>query len=239
MREKPKRKRFYKTVSVTFSEADNAYLVLLDDRQIRTPARSQQLIPNEALANALADEWQAQADEINPELMPLTRLVNTALDGIAGSENMVRADIVQYAGSDLLCYRAEEPQALIDQQSVAWDPVLEWVRVTFGAQLKQTPSLRHVPQNPTALDAIAMALDQEDAFSLAALHVLTTLTGSAILALAARKGFQKPQDIWEMAHVDENWQISRWGNDDEASDRRKKRFLEFSAAIRLLALIAK
>ena len=213
------------------------YRALLDGKPVRTPAKAPLALPTRALAEAVAGEWEAQQEHIDPSSMPLTRLANSAIDGVRGREAEVQADIVKYAGSDLLCYRATEPEELVRRQAELWDPVLAWGREALGARLEVAEGLMPVAQPEAAQRAVARVLDGEDAFALAALHVMTTLTGSALLALAHAQGRLTAEQVWAAAHVDEDWQIGKWGDDAEAADRRLSRWSELQAASRLLALL--
>jgi chaperone required for assembly of F1-ATPase len=229
-------KRFYRTVSV--AGAAPAIRVLLDGRPMRTPGKRELAVPSQALAEALAAEWEAQGERIDPAAMPLTRLVNSAIDGVSGRETEVRADIAKYAASDLLCYRVEGPAELVRRQAEAWDPVLAWAREALGADFILGQGIVPVAQPKAATAAVERALAELDAFRLAAHHVVTTLTGSALLALAHAGGRLTAEEAWAAAHVDEDWQISQWGEDTEAKARRGRRRLDMEAASRLLALLA-
>jgi len=229
------RARFYKTVGVG-SDA-GAFRLLLDGKPVRTPAKKQLLLPTRALADAVAAEWEAQAERIDPVTMPLTRLANSAIDGVAGREADVRADIVRYAGSDLVCYRAESPPELVHRQSQAWDPILVWTRDALGASFHVAQGIMPATQPASAAHSVAHAIEAHGAFELAALHVMTTLTGSALLALAHVRGHLTADDAWAAAHVDEDWQIGQWGEDAEAKARREARWLEMQAASQLIQLL--
>ena len=237
----PLPKRFYNAVSVgeTESEAKSAaaYQLLLDGRALRTPAKHPLALPTRALAEAMAEEWSAQGERIDPATMPLTRLVMTACDGVAHHMGEVAGQIVQFAGSDLLCYRAEAPEGLVELQNEAWNPVLAWIETELGAQFRLAAGVMPVEQQRDALDPIATALASFDAFGLTSLHVMTTLTGSALLALACAKGRLTVEQAWAAAHVDEDWQVRQWGVDVEAAERRRLRWEEMRAASRLLELI--
>lgn len=232
--QKPLAKRFYRSASVSDAAP---FQVLLDGRAIKTPAKRALVLPTRAAAQAIADEWAAQETVINPASMPLTRFANTAIDAVADTQSAVAADIVSYAGRDLLCYRAEAPAELRDAQAAAWDPVLDWVLKTLDARFTVVTGIMPVDQADSALAAIAAALKPHDPFRLTALHVMTTLTGSALLATAHAHGFISADDAWTAAHVDEDYQIALWGEDDEASARRRARTTEFLAASRFLALL--
>ena len=231
---KPLAKRFYKSAGVS---AAPPFAILLDGRAVKTPAKSPLHLPTRALADAVAAEWNAQAAEINPAHMPLTRFANTALDAVSQTLPEVAADIVSYAGRDLLCYRAEAPADLVRAQSAKWDPVIAWFEKSLAARLRVVAGIMPVDQPGEALAAIAKVLEPHDAFHLTALHVMTTLTGSALLAVAHDQGFLTADDAWAAAHVDEDHQIALWGEDYEASDRRRRRTTEFHAACRMINLL--
>jgi chaperone required for assembly of F1-ATPase len=205
---------------------------------MRTPAKAPLAVPTRSLAEAIAAEWQAQGDRINPATMPLTRLANSALDGVMGREADVRADVVKYAAGDLVCYRALEPGALVRRQAEHWDPIVAWSRDTLGARFIVGEGIIPVAQTEAATSAVARALAGYDAFALSAVHVMTTLMGSALLALAHAEGRLGAEAAWTAAHVDEDWQIGTWGEDAEASARRQRRWSEMKAASRLLGLIS-
>lgn len=214
-----------------------AFRLLLDGKPVRTPAKNELLLPTRALADAVAAEWEAQGERIDPATMPLTRLTNSIIDGVIARQAEVRAEIVKYAGSDLLCYRAEGPEELIRRQAKVWDPVLAWVRERHGAALTIVDGIMPAPQPAAASQAIARAIEPHGPFELAAIHVMTTLMGSALLALAHAHGHLSAGAAWAAAHVDEDWQISQWGEDAEAKARRDRRWAEMQAASRLLSLL--
>lgn len=227
--------RFYKEVSVR----DGVFFqILLDRRQVKTPKKRALMLPTRALAEAVAGEWSAQDKLINPAAMPLTRFANTAIDAVAETLDAVAADIVAFAGSDLLCYRAEAPRDLASLQAQHWDPVLVWVQSAFNARFTVVEGVMPVEQPAAALYPVASALQPHDAFRLTALHILTTLTGSALLALAHAHGRLSADETWAAAHVDEDYQIALWGEDGEAVARRQFRRREFNAACTLLAALS-
>lgn len=228
-------KRFYERVDV--EDRDGGFALLLDGKIVRTPGKAELLLPSRALAEAVAEEWRGQGERIDPATMPLTRLANSAIDGVAGSEQAVIGDILAFAGSDLLCYRADGQLGLIEAQRAHWDPVLAWAKSSLGAPLVLSEGVVHVAQPQASLDRLKDRLDGRDTFSLAALHVMTALTGSALLALAAAEGQMTQEEAWEASHVDEDWQISQWGEDVEAVARRTARRRDFAAAARLLSLL--
>ena len=214
-----------------------SFRLLLDNKPVRTPAKNELLLPTRALAEAVAAEWEAQGERIDPATMPLTRLANSIVDGVIARQAEVRAEIVKYAGSDLVCYRAEGPEELIRRQAETWDPVLAWVRDRRGAALTVVDGIMPAPQPPDATGAIARAIEPHGPFELAAIHVMTTLMGSAVLALAHAHGHLSAEAAWAAAHIDEDWQISQWGEDAEAKARRDRRWAEMQAASRLLELL--
>jgi chaperone required for assembly of F1-ATPase len=226
-------RRFYETAG--FAPAEGGFVLTLDSRPARTPGRHPLVVPTEALAGELAAEWAAQGERIDPAAMPLTRIVNVAIDRVAGEMAAVRADIVQYAGSDLICYRAEGPQSLIDRQNEAWSPVIAWVREELGVRLVLAEGIVHVAQEPGALIEVDRAIAPLDALGLAALHTATTLTGSAIIALALQRGRLTAEEAWAAAHVDEDWQMEQWGRDEGALAHRATRWREMNAAAVVLA----
>jgi chaperone required for assembly of F1-ATPase len=234
-------KRFYTSVTVTAAghgQGDAGFCVLLDDNHAHTPKRRELLLPTLALANAVAAEWDAQRPHVDPSAMPLTRLVNTAIDGVQQRAADVRADIVKYADSDLLCYRAEAPEALVALQAAAWDPILAWAHTSLGMRLALSRGVIPVRQSRETLDAAASAVARLDAFRLAALHVMVTLTGSAVLGLAVLHGHLAAEAAWAAAHVDEDWQIAQWGEDAEAGERRQRRWADMRAAADVLGHLA-
>lgn len=228
-------KRFYQHVAVK-EEPQGRASILLDGRPVRTPGKALLILPNPEVAEAVAEEWRAQGAEIDPATMPLTRLANSVIDGVAGREDEVVEDIVGYAGSDLVSYRAEAPETLADLQSKHWDPIVAWSKSDLGAPLFLAAGIMHVTQAPSSLEMIRRKLAGLDAWSLASLHVMTGLTGSALLGLAVALERLTPDEAWAAAHVDEDFQTSQWGEDEEARQRRALRWRDFSAAARLLAL---
>ena len=229
-------KRFYREVAIESAGGEGVAL-LLDGKPVRTPGKARLVLPARALAEAVAEEWRAQEERIDPLTMPLTKLANSAIDGVSGREQAVIDDIMAHAGADLLCYRARGPRGLAESQQSHWDPVLAWAKAALGAPLVLGQGIVHVAQPEPSLDRLKQTLAGRDAFSLAALHVMTSLTGSAVLALAVALGRMTQEEAWAAAHVDEDWQIGQWGEDAEAAPRRKNRWLEMQAAARMLRLL--
>ena len=224
--------RFYATAT-TASEA-GGYAVRLDDKPVRTPARQVLAAPTGALAEAIAVEWQAQKDVIDPAKMPLTRLANAIIDGVSGAPEAVANEIAKYLASDLVFYRAASPPGLVEGQARHWDPILDWARHALGADFKLGVGVVYVAQPPAALAAARAAIPAEP-WRLGAVHVITTLTGSALIALAMARGALSADAAWQAAHVDEDWNMAQWGRDEMATARRDFRFAEFQAAATVLA----
>ncbi len=228
----PLPRRFYRETGV--EEADGAFRVVLDGRPVRTPARRFLAAPSRTLAQALAGEWNAQGESIDPATMPLTRLVNSIIDGVVNAPHPVAAEIEKYLGSDLLFYRAEGPQGLLDRQASRWDPLLTWAREVLGAHFVLAQGVMPTAQ-PAAAIAAARAVIPGDPWRLGAVHVITTLTGSALIALAILQGRLTADAAWDAAHVDEDWNMEQWGRDEIALKRRAARRAEMEAAAILLA----
>jgi chaperone required for assembly of F1-ATPase len=229
---KPLPKRFY--TKVGYEATDGGHSVLLDGRHVRTPAKKSLTLPTSKAAELVAAEWDAQKDVINPLTMPMTKLANTAIDAISDDPNAVFQDIVTFAGTDLICYRAHTPQALVERQARHWDPILFWLSDVHGARFVLAEGIVHQKQPDAALEAFSKALSRhQDPFRLGCLHVMTTLTGSAILAFAYASRFLSADNVWSAAHVDEDWNMEKWGSDAEAEARRAFRLREFEAASRL------
>jgi chaperone required for assembly of F1-ATPase len=186
-------------------------------------------VPSLPLAQALAAEWEAQRDKIDPATMPLTRLANSIIDGVADAPGPVKAEIEKYLASDLLFYRANGPQRLCDRQAQLWDPILLSAKNTLGADFKTGTGVVHVAQPAAALEAASAAIP-DDPWQLGALHVITTLTGSALIALAVLRGELSADEAWLAAHVDEDWNMEQWGRDELALERRAFRRAEMQAA---------
>jgi chaperone required for assembly of F1-ATPase len=223
-------RRFYKSVEAREAEG-GVYALLLDGRPARTPGRNRLAARSLPLMQRVADEWERQRETIDPADMPLTRLLNAAIDGVARAMPETRAEILKYAASDLLCYRAEEPETLAERQRLAFDPVLDWAAEALGARFRLGAGVVHVKQPRDAIEAVRAAVeDFADPVALAGLSAMTTLSGSALLALAIARGFLSSEEAWRAAHVDEDFEIERWGADAEASARRAARWREFEAA---------
>jgi chaperone required for assembly of F1-ATPase len=228
------RRKFYRLAQV--AEAGGAFAILLDARPVKTPARRALAAPRRALAQALAAEWNAQAELIDPLSMPLTRLANSIIDGIVDAPEAVVAHIEKYLASDLLVYRAPGPEALVAREAQHWDPLIEWAREELGAPFVLGEGTNFVAQPAAALLAAAAAIPR-DPWRLGAVHAITTLTGSALIALALDAGQLSADAAWAAAHVDEDWNMERWGADELALERRRYRQAEMHAAAAVLALV--
>jgi chaperone required for assembly of F1-ATPase len=238
---RPLPKKFYTEVAV--APVEGGHGLTLDGKPVRTPARALLQAPTLALAQAMAAEWRGQGEAIDPATMPLTRMANTALDGVAARMEPVAAEIAKFAGSDLVCYRAGAPDALVAAQNAAWGPVLDFAREVFRARFHLAEGVIFVAQPAESLAAVAQAIDaqaerKDGAFRLTALHEMTALTGSVLIALALAHGALKFDDAWAAAHVDEDHQLRLWGADDEALARREARLRDMRAAYEFFAALS-
>jgi chaperone required for assembly of F1-ATPase len=222
-------KRFYKEVEVT---ADLG--IALDGRLVKTPARAALILPNVALAAALAEEWKGQGEEIDPRSMPLTGLSNAAIDR---ADPDMAATLARYVETELLCYRAEEPFDLVARQNQDWNPVLGWAQQNYGVEFTLARGIMHVPQPAETLAKFADIMSGFDRFTLAALNPLVTIAGSLVIALAVEDGAMEADAAFNIAHLDELWQIEQWGEDDLARQMREAHRADFLNAARFLALL--
>ena len=227
----PQRKRFYTSAGVT--AADGGFSITLDGKPIRSPSGKPIVVPVRAIAEAAAAEWNAQGETIDPLTMPLTRLANSVIEGVIDRVDDVAEDAAKFLGSDLLFYRAGHPETLVAREAQHWDPIVFWAADTLGAHFVLAEGIMHVGQPDAAIKA-ARAAFPTDPWSVAALHVVTTLTGSALLALALAQGFRDEDQVWAAAHVDEDWNIEQWGVDEEVASRRAARRVDFKAAASVL-----
>jgi chaperone required for assembly of F1-ATPase len=222
-------KRFWREVTVTPERG-----VLLDGRPVRTPGRLPLVLPTAALADLVAGEWRAIESEVDPRAMPMTGLANAAIERVAADAKAFAAGLVRYAEADLLCYRADAPAELVARQAAAWDGPLAWAQARYDVRFVVATGIVHQAQPPPTLARIGEAVAALDAFTLAALSPITTLTGSIVLALAVVQGAMTHDAAWEAAHVDETWQAERWGADAQAAALLAARQREFEAAVRFL-----
>ena len=227
----PQRKRFYTSAGI--AEAEGGFAVTLDGKPIRTPSGRHVVAPNRAIADAIAAEWNAQVETISALTMPLTRFANSVGEGVIDRADAVADDVANYLGTDLLFYRAGNPEALVAREAAHWDPILFWAANELGAHFILAEGILHVAQPDSAIKA-ARGVFPDDPWSVAALHVVTTLTGSALLALALLHGVRNADEVWAAAHVDEDWNIEKWGIDEEVAARRATRLVDFTAAVTIL-----
>jgi chaperone required for assembly of F1-ATPase len=227
-------KRFYKKVSV--APVEGGFAVLLDGKPVKTPARNVLALPSEKLASAIAAEWQAQETEVVATSMPLLRLANSVIDGVATNRDAVIDAILRFGENDLLCYRAHQPPELAMRQREGWDPLLDWVRQKHGVQMTVADGLTHIDQTPPALAGLRRAMGPFDAFALGGLHVVASITGSTVLALAVAEGFISGARAFELSRIDETYQAEKWGKDSEAVKRATALAHELDKAVELMDL---
>ncbi|SLN58890.1 ATP12 chaperone protein [Roseivivax jejudonensis] len=227
-------KRFWTDATVA-SEADG-HTVRLDGRPVKTPAKAPLVVPTAAMAAAIADEWQAQGDKIDPLSMPVTRGANAAIDRVRPQHADVADMLAEYGDADLLCYRADGPEGLVERQAAAWDPLLDWAAQTLGARLEPRTGIMHAGQDAHALSQLRGAVHALDAFELTAFHDLVSLTGSLVIGFAAERGAHAPETLWAASRIDETWQAELWGEDEEAAAAEDHKRGAFMDAVRFLSL---
>jgi len=228
-------KRFWKEVSV--EKEGDGWGIRLDDRPVRTPARSPLIVPTQDLADAIAEEWRAVGEDIDPRAMPLTGLANAATDRVAPERQAFAGGLARYAEADLACYRSDWPPELVSRQAESWDPLLAWARRRYDVDFSTTSGLLHVPQAQATIEQLSQAVASLDAFHLAGLSPLVTIGGSLIAALAVVEKAISPEDAWQAVSVDERWQLEQWGNDSEAETALENKQHDFLAAARFLELL--
>lgn len=228
-------KRFYKAVSVAPSEG--GFSVLLDGKQIKTPAKRDLIVPTDGLARAIATEWEVQEEEIDPQTLRLTRLSNSAIDRVVEHRPEVVAEISGFADTDLVCYRAAQPDELIRRQAEAWDPMIAWARAQYGMAFEVTDGLMPIPQSAECLSLARQAVDAFDHFGLSGLHAATSLCGSVVLGLAVATGRLDGPTAWRLSLVDETFQAEEWGEEQEAKVRRDGLLAELTAVAGYLSLL--
>lgn len=227
-------KRFWKTATV--EAVEGGFTVRLDGRAVKTPAKAPLILPTLAMAQAVAAEWDAQEGAIRPETMPVARAAHSAIDKIGPQRADVQALIVAYGGSDLLCYRAEAPEALVAREAAAWDPLIDWAAAEFGAPLVVTKGVQPVAQPAASLARLEARVDALSDFELAAFHDLVAISGSLIVGLAVLHGRLDAEAAWTTSRIDEDWQVELWGQDEEAAETTARRRLAFLEAHRFWAL---
>ena len=229
-------KRFWKDVAV--EREDGGWTIKLDERPVKTPARAPLLVPTEALANAIADEWRSVGETIDPRAMPLTGLANAAIDRIVADPNMFVAGLAKYGEGDLLCYRAESQEALAERQEEEWGPLLAWARRRYDIDFEVTTGVTHVSQPESTVQQLRHGVASLDPFRLAGLAPLVTIGGSLVAALMIAEQAIAGEDAWSAVSLDESWQLEQWGADEEAVTMLANRRADFLAAARFLQLSA-
>jgi chaperone required for assembly of F1-ATPase len=224
-------KRFYREIAVT---PDNG--IALDGKALKTPRGESLRLPTRALAEAIAEEWRAQGGEIDTHSMPLTKLANTAIDGVEPRRGEVVDELARFGEHDHLCYRATEPPDLVRRQNAAWDPLLDWVAERYGARLVVQSGIASVLQPEAATAALRRALETFDPFALAALHVMASICGSLVLAFAVSEKRLPAWEAFSLSQLDETYQAEKWGIDSEAEQRAGHLARELAAASRFLEL---
>ena len=228
-------KKFYKEVTVR--EESDGYTVCLDERPVKTPAKNALLMPTPALAEAFADEWRTDAEEIDPAAMILTRLANSAVDRVSAHRESVIDEIAGFAETDLVCYRASDPPGLKDRQDREWSPLLDWLKRDRGIVLQVTDSVLPITQNQGDLDVLRDAVASHDDYALSALHMVTSACGSVVLGLATADGKIDGETAWALSLLEETFQINEWGEDPEATKRREILRTDIAAAAGFLSLL--
>lgn len=229
-------KRFWKEASV--AGTGGGWAVLLDGKPLRTPARQPLAVPREALARAIADEWNGAGETVDPRTMPLTGLANAAIDRIAPDPGSIAAELSKYGETDLACYRSERPRELVARQERSWDDLLAWARRRFDVDFCTTSGIVHVAQPAATVSRLAHAVDSLDSFRLAALSPMITIGGSLVAALAVAEGHLSAEQAWDAVTVDDKWQREQWGSDAESDAALEARRRDFLAAARFLELLA-
>lgn len=227
-------KRFYKSVGI--AEEGNGFSVRLDNRPVKTPAKKPLMLPNRSLAEAVADEWDEQPEDIDTYKMRLTRLANSAIDRVAEHRDAVVGEVAGFADTDLVCYRAAEPVPLAERQEAGWGPMVSWLADRYGIALNTTTGLLPVAQSADSMKAVVTVVESFDAFSLAGLHLVTSACGSVVLGLAVADGRIDGASAWELSLMDETFQIENWGEDPETTKRRAGLLDDITAADRYLRL---
>ncbi|MEM7620109.1 MAG: ATP12 family protein [Pseudomonadota bacterium] len=229
-------KRFYTTV--TFEKTEIGYKILLDAKPVKTPSKAILAVPTQSLAEYVANEWKQQNQHIEPSKMIATKLANTAIDRVAQRTNEIIQEITQYAASDMICYRADGPQDLAERQNKAWDPTLTWLQNAHNLTFQKATGVMFIEQSEHDLNGIRHLLSKYNAFELCALHNITTLTGSAFLALGYAERQHTLDQIWSAAYIDEDWQMEQWGKDEDALKTRDIKWKELKATCRFFDLSA-
>ncbi len=229
-----KQRRFWDSAQPVAAPA--GFGIALDGRPVKTPAKAPLVVPSQPLARAIADEWDAQSEVIDPNIMPLTRIANSAIDTAGPQHAEIAGIVAAYGESDLLCYRAEGPSDLVARQAAGWDPLLDWTRAALGAPLAVATGVMFIPQPEASLQALSRRVQSLDAFDLAACHDLVALSGSLVIGLAALVRLHPVDTLWSLSRIDETWQAEQWGHDEDAAEIAGLRAAAFADAARFHAL---
>ncbi len=222
------KKRFWKKATVV--EVSGGYGIELDGQRVQTPSKLPLIVVFRVIADAIASEWMAQVNLVNPSAMPATRMANSVIDKVILNQNAIIEMLTEYSGSDLLCYRATSPQSLIDAQGIVWDPLLDWSAKTNLAPMNVASGIMHVEQPVTSIDVYRSKLKEMNPYQLAGVHDLITISGSVIISMALISNHFSIDEAWTAASVDEIWQEKQWGSDMEAKEVRAKKRLDFEFA---------
>lgn len=231
-----KAKRFW--TEVTVEPVTGGHAVRLDGRPVKSPAKTEVIVPTRPLAEAVAEEWRAVSEVVDPTVMPFTRAANAALDRVTAQRAEVADMLSEYAASDLLCYRADAPEALVERQAAGWDPLLDWAAERYGARLVPTVGVMFAAQDDAALSRLRAPVLEMSPWQLTALHDLVALSGSLVIALAVVEGARAPEEAWDLSRIDETWQIEQWGEDEEAQEIAALKRADFLRAARLWRLLS-
>lgn len=228
-------RRFYK--SATAAAVEGGWTVLLDGRPIRTPGRAPLTVPTEALARAMAAEWEAQGETVTPASMPLTGFANAAIDRVPQNRDAFIDELAAYGDTDLVYYRADHPSDLVARQADAWDPIIAWAGRRFGASFELVTGITHRPQPAETLARLRSALEKRDDFHLTPMQPLVTISGSLLIALALAEGVIDADAAWAAGQLDELYQAEQWGEDALAAKSRAARRDTLDNAVRFLRLL--
>lgn len=228
-------KRFWK--KATSEKQGQGHVILLDGLKVMTPARRELLVPTASLADAIVEEWQSAGEKVDPAAMPMTGLANAAIDRVMPDQKAFAAGLSRFAESEMCCYRADQPEGLVERQAASWDRLLDWAQQRYDIGFKVTSGVMHAAQPRETIERLASAVEGEDAFHLAGLSPLVTAGQSLLVALAVRHGAISPEDGWQASQIEEDWQIEHWGEDEEARKASEARRRDFLGGARFLSLL--
>ena len=228
-------RRFYRKAEPV--QRASGHGITLDGKPIKTPGKRDLLVPNEALAGAIAEEWNAQEGEVRAAIMPLTRLATTTVDRVATQRDAIIGQTANYAATDLVCYRAAHPPALAARQQAVWQPLIDWAVLRYDAPLSVTTGVIPTNQSAASLRAFAAAVAEQNDFALTALHVATAACGSLVIGLALIEGQLDAEGAFAASQLDESFQIEAWGEDAEQAERRRTLAADIQAAARFISLL--